>query len=125
MSVDRMTQALLALILVALCALLIRGEITPALAQSRSATTGNPAITFLGPNGTMAYVVSGGMISFWEVDTVNGKPKLVMYDSKAAAVKIIERKMSKRTYNFLLNAVMEPARATCLRRMIGTLSIIP
>ncbi len=82
MPIDRTTKVLLALIIVALCALLIRGEATPALAQSRSATADNPAITFLGPNGTMAYVVSGGVISFWEVDTVNGKSKLVMYDSK-------------------------------------------
>ncbi len=82
MSVDRTTKALLSLILVALCALLIRGEVTPALAQSRPVTADNPAITFLGPNGTMAYVVSGGMISFWEVDAVKGKSKLVMYDAK-------------------------------------------
>ncbi len=82
MSIDRVTKVLLTLILVALCALLIRGEVTPALAQSRPASTDNPAIVFLGPNGTMAYVVSGGMISFWEIDTVNGKSKLVMYDAK-------------------------------------------
>ena len=82
MSVDRTTKILLTLILAALCALLIRGEMTPVLAQSRPATTDNPAIAFLGPNGTMAYVISGGMISFWEVDTVNGKAKLIMHDAK-------------------------------------------
>ena len=81
MSIDRTTKVLLTLILVALCAPLIRGEVTPALAQSRAVTSDNPAIVYLG-GGTMAYIVSGGMISFWEVDTVNGKPKLVMYDSK-------------------------------------------
>ena len=80
MSVDRTTKVLLALILVTLCALLVRGEAPSALAQSRPAASEDTAIVYLG--GTMAYVVSGGMISFWETDTVNNKPKLVMYDSK-------------------------------------------
>ena len=82
MAADRTTKILLVLILVVLCALLFRQETVPALAQSRDMVRENPAIAFLGPNGTMAYVVSGGKISFWEVDTVKGNAKLVMYDAK-------------------------------------------
>lgn len=85
MSVDRTTKVLLSAILLMLCVLLIRTEVTPALAQSSPVPSGNTAIVSLG--GTMAYVVSGGMISFWETDTVNGKPKLVMYDSKPLPAK--------------------------------------
>ncbi len=80
MAADKTTKVLLALILTALCALLLRSEVAPALAQSPQSSTQGVAIAFLGPNGTMAYVVSGGKISFWETDTVNNKPKLVMYD---------------------------------------------
>lgn len=86
MKADLTTKLLLALVLAALCALLIRGETTPALAQSQPVpSTGNIAISPIG--GTMAYVVSGGRIRFWETDTVNGKPKLVMYDSQPLPTK--------------------------------------
>lgn len=87
MATDRTTKILLLLIFAALCALLFRQEAPLALAQSGGTTRDNPAIAFLGPNGSMAYVVSGGKISFWETDTVNGKPKLVMYDSEPLPAK--------------------------------------
>ena len=80
MVADKTTKVLLALILVALCALLLRLEVAPALAQSPQSSSEGVAIAHLGPDGTMAYVVSGGKISFWETDMVNGKLKLVMYD---------------------------------------------
>jgi len=86
MKADLTTKLLLALVLAALCALLIRGAGTPALAQSQPApSTGTVAIAPIG--ATMVYVVSGGRISFWETDTVNGKPKLVMYDSQPLPTK--------------------------------------
>ena len=80
MVADNTTKVLLALILAALCALLLRTEVAPALAQPPQPSSQGAAIAFLGPDGTMAYVVSDGKISFWETDMVNNTPKLVMYD---------------------------------------------
>jgi hypothetical protein len=83
MKADLTTKLLLALVLAALCALLIHGVGTPALAQSQPApSTDTPAIAVLGSNGSLAYVVSGGKISLWEAIYIKGKPKIVMQASE-------------------------------------------
>ena len=81
MTSDRTTKVLLALILVALCALLIRGEVTPAFAQSQLAPNAN-AVAISSPALGAAFVVSRGKISYWENDNSTGTLKLKMYDSK-------------------------------------------